>query len=352
MRFDGERNGWTQPVAPPPAPRRSGRLPLAAIRPDYDLIAVNGNRLVVNGQPTAPPAGRICAVSYRAELQPSARELLSHLVTRHSSVVSRSRITGGRTVEDFEAAGAEDAVWSLSSATAAAAALLGHQVREVGGGAQVDAVRVDTTGVAERDIVVAVDGRQVATASDLRSALAGKNEVRLTVLRTGADGRPEAPRTARLRRHPDGAWGMRVVTAERKLEHGIVAEFDLPDDLRGPSLGLACALSIVDACTGGILAAAGTVVATGTVDLAGRVGGVGAIDFKARAVAAHQDVRRFIVPAESATDVEDARRVLGGKAEVVAVTTLAEAVEVLRGLARRSGKLVPRSADRWTGAVM
>jgi len=58
------------------------------------------------------------------------------------------------------------------------------------------------------------------------------------------------------------------------------------------------------------------------------------------------------VPAESAADVEDARRVLGGKVEVVAVTTLTEAVEVLYGPVRRSAKLVHRSADRWTGAAM
>ncbi|HTZ45732.1 MAG TPA: S16 family serine protease [Jatrophihabitans sp.] len=353
MRFDGGRNGWTPPPAAPVAPeRRSGRLPFAAVRPDYELIAVNGERLLLDGRPARQPIGRICAVSYRAELQPSAREVLSHLVTRHSAVVSRARITGGRSVEDFEAAGAEDAVWSLASATAAAASLLGQHVREVGGGALVDAVRVDTTGVAERDIVVAVDALPVSTAAELRTALAGRNEAVLTVLRSGADGRPDAPRTVRLHRQPDGAWGIRVVTAHRQLEHGIRAEFDLPADLRGPSLGLSCALSIVDACTGGTLAGGGTVVATGTVDLAGRVGGVGAIEYKARAVAAHPDVRRFVVPAESPEDVEDARRVLGGKAEVVAVTTLAEAVEVLRGLARRSGKLAHRSADRWPGAVM
>jgi PDZ domain-containing protein len=322
------------------------------VRPDYELIPVNGGRLRLNGESGPVPAGDICAVSYRAELRPSSREVLSHLFTRHASVVLRARITGGRSVDDFEAAGAEDTTWALDSATAAAAALLGHQVHEIGGGALVDAVRSDTVGVAEGDIVVAVDGRPVGTAVALRSALAGHNAVELSLLRTLPDGRPDAPRTARLARHPDGTWGIRVVTAARRLEHDLRAHFDLPDDLRGPSLGLACALSIIDARTGGSLAAGGTVVATGTVDLAGRVGGVGAVEYKAWAVRAHPHVRKFLVPAEVPADVEDARRVLGGRVEVVAVTTLAEAVKVLRGPVRLSGKLVHRSADRWTGAAM
>jgi len=357
MRFDGDRTGWPQSVvepmpAAPPVASRSGWLPLAAVRPDYELIQVNSARLSVAGSPVPAPSGEISAVSYRAELRPSAREVLGHLFTRHAAVVSRSRITGGRSVEDFEAAGLEEAEWSMDSAVAAAAALLGRQVREVGGGALVDSVRTDTVGLCERDIVIAVDGRPVDTATALRAALAGRNTVRLQVLRTLPDGRPDAPRQVSLRRHRDGAWGMRVVTAERRLEHGLDARFDLPEDLRGPSLGLACALSIVDACTGGTLAGTGTVVATGTVDLAGRVGGVGAIEYKARAVRAHPEVRRFVVPAESPADVDDARRVLSGKVEVVAVTTLAEAVDVLRGSARRGGKLGRRSADRRPGAVM
>ena len=354
MRFDGIPNARDHaPVPSVVSPqRRTGRLPLAAVRPDYELIPVNGARLRLNGRSPNPPAGDICAVSYRAELRPSSREVLSHLFTRHASVISRTRITGGRSVEEFEAAGVEEAAWSLDSATAAAAALLGYPVREIGGGALVDAVRVDTLGVAERDIVVAVDGQPVATATDLRSALAGRKAVQLSMLRTLPDGRPDAPHTVTLARQPDGAWGLRVVTAQRRLEHGLEAILDLPDDLRGPSLGLACALSIVDAHTGGTLASGGTVVATGTVDLAGRVGSVGAIQFKARAVRAHPHIRRFVVPAESAEDVENARRVLGGKVEVVAVTTLSEAVAVLHGPVRRSGKLVHRSADRWTGAAM
>jgi PDZ domain-containing secreted protein len=355
MRFDADHPGWNLPVqmrTPAPPSRRRGRLPVAAVRPDYELITLNGSRLQTPAQDRPKPAGAVCAVSYRAELRPSTWEVLSHLVDPQASVVARSRLTGGRSVDEFEATGLDDSMWSLESATAAAAALLGVSVREFGRGAAVEGLREDTADLHCGDVIIAVDGKTVETAVQLRSALAGLDSAELTVLRGPGAGRPGDLATVAASRHPDGAWGIRVVTADRMLRHGIDARFSLPDDLRGPSLGLACALSVIDAFTGGRVAAGGTVVATGTVDLAGRVGSVGAIEFKARAVRAHPHVRRFVVPAESGADVDAARRVLGGRAEVVAVATLAEAVEVLCGFRWRGRKVTHRSPDRnWVSTV-
>jgi PDZ domain-containing protein len=348
VRFDAGQAAWKlpAPIRTPAPSRRRGRLPVAAVRPDYELIPMNGNRLSTPGFERPAPAGAVCAVSYRAELRPSTWELLSHLVDPQASVVARSRLTGGRPVDEFEAAGLDDSKWSLESATAAAATLLGKSVRELGRGAIVEALREDTVGLRCEDVIIAVNGRTVETAVHLRAALAGLDSAELTVLRGCGAGRSGVLSKLTVNRHPDGAWGIRVVTADRVLRHGIDARFSLPDDLRGPSLGLACALSVVDAFTGGRLAAGGTVVATGTVDLAGRVGSVGAIEFKARAVRAHPHVRRFVIPAESGADVDNARRVLGGRAEVVAVATLAEAVEVLCGFSWRGRQITHRSPDR------
>jgi|GEM_PF-4021652 len=353
MRLDTGPAAWklpTQMRTPAPS-RRRGRLPVAVVRPDYELIPMNGSRLETPGFERPAPVGAVCAVSYRAELRPSTRELLSHLIDPQASVIARSRLTGGQPVDDFEAAGLDESMWSLESATAAAATLLGEPVRELGRGAAVEALREDTVGLHIEDIVIAVNGRTVETAVSLRAALAGLDSAELTVLRGPNAEQPGTLAKVPVLRQPDGAWGIRVVTADRVLRHGIDARFSLPEDLRGPSLGLACALSVVDAFTGGRMAAGGTVVATGTVDMAGRVGGVGAIEFKARAVRAHPHVRRFVVPAESRADVDDARRVLGSRAEVVAVATLAEAVEVLCGFSWRGRKTTHRSRDRWVSTV-
>jgi PDZ domain-containing secreted protein len=332
------------------ASTRRGRLPVAAVRPDYELIPVNGYRLLTPGQQRPAPAGAICAVSYRAELRPTTREVLSHLLDPAAAVISRYRLTGGRPVDEFEAAGSDDSAWSLGSAIAAAASLLGEQVVELGSGAAIEALREDTSGLCDDDIITAVDGRPVSTAVQLRAALAGLSSADLSVLRSPAPDRAGGVATIPITRHADGTWGIRVVTAGRQLRHGLDASFVLPDDLRGPSLGLACALSIVDAFTGGTLASSGMVVATGTVDLAGRVGGVGAIEYKARAVRAHPQVRRFLLPADPSTDVEDARRILRGHAEVVAVASLAEAVELLYGPNWLNSKGNHRSRDRrWVG---
>jgi PDZ domain-containing secreted protein len=349
MRFDAGQVHWS----PQPAVRartstgnRRGRLPVAAVRPDYELTELNGARLVTPGYQRPAPAGTICAVSYRAELKPTPREILSHLMDPHASVIARSRLTGRRGVDDFEAGGLDEAAWSMDSAVAAAARLLGEPVSEIGAGAAVEALRDDTVGLRCQDIITEVNGRQVVTAVQLRAALAGLDEAELAVLRQTAPDGPALRLAVRVSRHADGAWGIRVVTARRQLRHGLDASFDLPEDLRGPSLGLACALSILDAFSGGQLAAGGAVVATGTVDLAGRVGGVGAIRYKARAVRAHPHVRRFLVPADPACDVEDAREVLGSRAEVVAVATLAEAAEVLCGFSLRRTSSRRRSTDR------
>jgi PDZ domain-containing protein len=354
VRFDAGPVAWKlpTPMRTTAPSRRRGRLPVAAVRPDYELIQMNGARLQTPGFERPEPVGAVCAVSYRAELRPSTRELLSHLIDPQAAVVARSRLTGGRPVDEFEAAGLDESMWSLESATAAAATLLGEPVRELGRGAAVEALREDTVGLDCGDVIIAVNGRTVETAVTLRAALAGLDSAELTVLRGEEADQPGTLAKVAVARHPDGAWGIRVVTADRVLRHGIDAQFSLPDDLRGPSLGLACALSVVDAFTGGRMAAGGAVVATGTVDMAGRVGGVGAIEFKARAVRAHSHVRRFVIPAESGADVDDARRVLGGRAEVVAVATLAEAVEVLCGFSWRGRKTTLRSPDRpWVSTV-
>lgn len=320
-------------------------MPLAALRPDYELTELNGARLITPGQHRTEPANAICAVSYRAELRPTAREIISHLIDPQASVVARSRVTGRRGIDDFEDGGLDEANWSMDSAIAAAARLLGEPVSETGHGAAVEAVREDTTDLRRLDVITSVNGAAISTAVQLRAALAARHQVELVVERSNGPDQPATELQLRVGRHSDGTWGIRVVTARRQLRHGLVASFDLPEDLRGPSLGLACALSVLDAFIGGRLAAGGTVVATGTVDQTGRVGGVGAMRYKARAVSAHPHVRRFLVPADSANDVDDARRVLGSRAEVVAVATLAEAAEVLCGFSlHRTG--LTRSTDR------
>ncbi|MEO6703504.1 MAG: S16 family serine protease [Jatrophihabitantaceae bacterium] len=355
MRFDAgsvTQASWTPPTRMRArASARRGRLPVAAVRPDYELIPLNGFRLITPGQRPAP-AGAICAVSYRAELRPSAWEVLSHLFDPQAAVVSRHRLTGGRPVDEFEAAGSDDSAWSLDSAIAAAASLLGRPVTETGSGAVLEAVREDTASLVSGDIITRVDGKPIATAVQLRAALAGLNAAELSVLRAPGPGSSGGVAQVRIARHADGSWGIRVVTAGRQLCHDLQASFTLPDDLRGPSLGLACALSVIDAVTGGNLAAGGMVVATGTVDLAGRIGGVGAVEYKARAVRAHSQVRRFLVPADPSDDVDEARRVLTGHAEVIAVSSLAEAVEVLYGPNLLNSKGTHRSPDRrWVGTA-
>jgi PDZ domain-containing secreted protein len=306
------------------------RLRLAVVRPDWELLPLNGTRLSTPGHARPDVAAPISAVSFRAELRPTTQEVLQHLLDPAGSVVARSRLTAGHSPDEFEAEGAEHSNWSMASAVAAAARFLGRPIHESGCGALVQAVRDDVAGLFCGDIVTAVDGRPVDTAASLRAALLDRYVASLTVTREVATGAGPRVHDVRIPRRLDATWGIRVATAGRVLRHGIDAQFRLPDDLRGPSLGLACALSVVDAFTDGQLAAGGPIVATGTVDLDGHVGAVGAIEFKARSVRAQSDVSRFLVPADPSCDVRAATRILAGNTQVVAVSTLAEAVQLLR----------------------
>src|SRR6185437_8835400 len=119
MRFDAGQVPWTPSKtvrARTGAAGRRGRLPLAALRPDYELTELNGARLITPGQPRSTPANAICAVSYRAELRPTPREILSHLIDPQASVVARSRLTGQRGIHEVEDGGLDEAAWSMDSA--------------------------------------------------------------------------------------------------------------------------------------------------------------------------------------------------------------------------------------------
>ena len=108
-------------------------------------------------------------------------------------------------------------------------------------------------------------------------------------------------------------------------------------DVSGPSAGLAMALAIVDVLTPGELTGGKRVAVTGTIDPAGDVGEIGGLPQKAVAArAAHAQI--FIVPvcaadsAEAACkkDLATAQKRVGKDVELAPVSTLAQALKVLR----------------------
>ena len=109
-------------------------------------------------------------------------------------------------------------------------------------------------------------------------------------------------------------------------------------DIAGPSGGLAFTLALIDELTKGNLMGKNQVAATGTMNEAGQVGAIGALEQKAIAVR-DSGAKLFLVPAgQSKDEMSRARKAAGSGVEIVQVGTLDDA---LRVLAARGGAPLP-----------
>jgi PDZ domain-containing protein len=98
-------------------------------------------------------------------------------------------------------------------------------------------------------------------------------------------------------------------------------------DVGGPSAGMMYALGLYDLLTPGDLTDGRTVAGTGTIDLEGKVGPIGGIGDKiVAAQGAGADV--FLVPDG---DLKGARAASDGSMQIVAISTLEEALTFLGG---------------------
>lgn len=104
------------------------------------------------------------------------------------------------------------------------------------------------------------------------------------------------------------------------------------DRIGGPSAGLSFALALIDVLSPGELTPAGGVAVTGTISEDGSVGAIGLLLQKAIAVR-QSGVKYFLVPAgQPMEEIEEVRRVVGDDVEIVAVSTLDEALRALERL--------------------
>jgi PDZ domain-containing protein len=106
-------------------------------------------------------------------------------------------------------------------------------------------------------------------------------------------------------------------------------------NIGGPSAGLAFALTIADELTQEDLTRGHRIAVTGTIDISGRIGLVGGVEFKVRA-AEHEGADIFLVPKEEVAQASS----VASDIEIIGVSTLEEAIVALRKL----GRIVPEAA--------
>lgn len=312
-----------------------GRRPRWVLtRPVRTVEAMNTDRVLVRGLPRYDPGPSLFAVAFYGETRPRLPQLLWYLAAPRHRLVPRRVVFGGLGEAEFESTGHEVTRVSRLCAVRAAAGWLGLAEPLRGSGALVTAV--DRAGAAGAvldvdDVVVAVDGAPVGTASEAVRALGNPTEsgrddtIELRVLRArvrAGDGSPELvtlPRGARL--------GVRLTTHRPVLDPGVDVEIRQDPESSGPSAGLVGALAVLDVLTPGRLTGDLRVAATGTIDAEGRVGAVAGVDLKA--LSAHRcGMDLFLVPPGAGPEAR-AGLPRGSRVEIVEVGTLDEAVTVL-----------------------
>jgi PDZ domain-containing protein len=250
-------------------------------------------------------------------------------------LVKQVDVTGGNSQQEADRQDVCDMSQSQAAARVAALTALGYRVPTLRGldvadlPAGLPAVKV----LQPCDQILAADGHDLTHQGDLSTIVKSHKvgtSVSLRLVRAGRTLTVRVPVVEQQQTHIIGV----VLAVRFKIPLDIQLD---TSDVSGPSAGLAMTLAIVDVLTPGELTGGKRVAVTGTIDPDGNVGEIGGLPQKAVAArAAHAQI--FIVPACAADsaeaackkDLATARKRVGKDVELAPVSTLAQALKVLR----------------------
>jgi PDZ domain-containing protein len=275
----------------------------------YYTIAPGSARSVaglvkVDGAQTYPPQGKVLFTTVSVGPVRNVYQAVDGWLDPSVDVISKDRITGGKSTRQYQQESLQDMVDSKQEAEVVALRKLGYNVAEHGQGAVVVAVRPDLNpgakALAVGDVVVAVDGAPVALASDLVGIIQRHkpgDQLRLSV-RSGDLTSPPHDVTVGVGRRKDGTplLGVNLATLHAGFDFPLKVDID-SGDVGGPSAGLAFTLALLDVLTPGELTGGVPVAATGTIDSDGVVGPIGGMAQKVVTVR-RAGAKVFLVPSE------------------------------------------------------
>lgn len=237
-------------------------------------------------------------------------------------------------------AGVLEMVSSSEAARVVALRRLGYQVAEKTGAVVVQVLpntpAARLGGLQPGDAVTAVDAKPTPSAAALTAVLgAARPGQRVTLSITHVNGVRNSETLVLASRPGDAAAafaGVEVTTAPYFV---LPFQVDVNSDgIEGPSAGLAFTLGIINSLSGGDLTGGHKVAATGIMGLSGSVGEVGGVPQKAVAVR-KAGATVFLVPP---ANYQQARSKAGPHLDVIAVSSLSQALAALKGL---GGKVPP-----------
>lgn len=303
-------------------------LPLVVISPGSAESVPR--RVTFEGEPKDKVSGQLFFLTV-AVSQPTPFEAVVAWIDDDQDVLPRQRVIP-EGVDEGEYIKAQRRVFTESARVATAVGLraAGRDVRFSGEGALVAGVVPGSPADGKLrggDVIVAVDGRPIALASDLIAVTARAKEgdvVRLAVQRDGNE--REVDVTLRKIGQLDRpALGVSVTTQGFDIALPFQVKVD-QGQIGGPSAGFMIALTVYELADEGDLARGRRIAGTGTIDASGAVGPVGGVPQKVRA-AEKAGATLFLVPPD---ELQQARKAAGKKLKVVAVSSLDHAIEALR----------------------
>ncbi|WP_199256998.1 PDZ domain-containing protein [Tomitella fengzijianii] len=280
----------------------------------------------VEGMPVDPVSGHLNMTTVAVRDQITLFDALGLWAGGANGVVPRDEVYSPGKSED-QIRQHNQAAFSESEHSAAVAAMRHLGLSEV----EVKQVvqHSGAEGVLEPgDVITAVDGTEVSTASqltDVISAHAPGDEVDVNFRRGDTD--KTATMTLSAPSDPSGTGGVLGITVADTVPSDVDVTFNL-NDIGGPSAGLMFSLALVDKLSPGELSGGEFVAGTGTIDPSGKVGPIGGIPYKMRA-ARDAGATVFLVPAGNCS--EAARHAPDGLT-LVKVDTLDDAISGLQAL--------------------
>jgi PDZ domain-containing protein len=303
------------------------------------LGALDGKPLItVRGAETYPTTGALNFTTISDLGGPgdsvNVWELLYAGIDPSSEVFKRDELyPPGITSKQVDEEGAAQMIDSQQEAIAVALRKLGKTVTERVSIAAVAKDAPSAKSLRKGDEIVAVDGRAITSADDVRAAI-NKHKPGETVdlrLRRGAS----LVEVAATTRSADGRAAIGVFLGRA---------FDFPVDVQihagdvgGPSAGTMFALGIYDRLTPGALAGGQRIAGTGTINVDGEVGPIGGIHQKLYG-ARDGGADYFLAPAANCDEVVG--HVPDGL-RVVKISTFDEAVKSVQDIAAKKADSLP-----------
>lgn len=306
------------------------KVPYVALGPGpvYDTLGKVGDTPVVEigGENTFPTGGKLSMTTVSLNDGMTLLSAFGLWVSGNYALAPREELfPPDKTKQEIDQENTKAFQDSQSSAEIAALRYLKYPVKVL-------ATKIEDSsglkGIVEPgDRIIAVNGKPVASAAEVRAALENTKPGDQVDVRYQHNTDPEKTARVPLGKSADRPYGVLGVTSAERPDVPFQIKIALKD-VGGPSAGLMFALSIVDKLTPGELNGGQSIAGTGEIDADGKVGAIGGIPFKMIA-ARDQGATTFLVPEGNCAE---ARQRTPDGLKLIKVGSLSEAVGALEKL--------------------